>query len=65
MMASEDFNLGKLVGEHLALITERQRIKQLIEDLVISSFDPNTEETTLIEMDWTPLFDQIDNPEED
>jgi hypothetical protein len=64
-MASEDFNLGKLVGEHLALMTERQRIKQLIEDLVISSFDPKTEETTLIEMDWTPLFDQIDNPEED
>ena len=64
-MASEDFHLGKLVGEHLALMTERQRIKQLIEDLVISSFDPNTEETTLIEMDWTPLFDQIDNPEED
>ena len=64
-MTNEDFNLGKLVGEHLALITERQRIKQLIEDLVISSFDPNTEETTLIEMDWTPLFDQIDNPEED
>jgi hypothetical protein len=64
-LTNEDFNLGKLVGEHLALITERQRIKQLIEDLVISSFDPNTEETTLIEMDWTPLFDQIDNPEED
>jgi hypothetical protein len=64
-LTNEDFNLGKLVGEHLALITERQRIKQLIEDLVISSVDPNTEETTLIEMDWTPLFDQIDNPEED
>jgi hypothetical protein len=64
-LTNEDFNLGKLVGEHLALITERQRIKQLIEDLVISSVDPNTEEATLIEMDWTPLFDQIDNPEED
>lgn len=64
-MTSEDFNLGKLVGEHLALITERQRIKQLIEDLVLTSVDPLTEETQLIEMDWGPLFDQIDNPEED
>lgn len=64
-MTSEDFNLGKLVGEHLALITERQRIKQLIEDLVLTSVDPLTEETQLIEMDWGPLFDQIDNPEGD
>jgi hypothetical protein len=65
MSRDEQFNLGKLVGEHLALITERQRIKELIQNLELTSVDPETQEVTRIEMDWSPLFDQIDNPEED
>lgn len=61
----EQFHLGKLVGEHLAIITERQRIIGLIEALTLTSVDPVTQETHEIEMDWGPLFDQINNPEED
>jgi hypothetical protein len=61
----DQFHLGKLVGEHLAIITERQRIIGLIEALSLTSVDPVTQEVQEIEMDWAPLFDQINNPEED
>lgn len=61
----DQFHLGKLVGEHLAIITERQRIIGLIEALSLTSVDPITQEVQEIEMDWSPLFDQINNPEED
>jgi hypothetical protein len=49
----------------LAIITERQRIIELIEALTLTSIDPVTQEVQDIEMDWGPLFDQINNPEED
>lgn len=64
-LTNDQFNLGKLVGEHLALITERKRIIELIENLQLTTIDPVTQEVQEIEMDWGPLFDQINNPEEE
>jgi hypothetical protein len=62
---SEQFQLGKMVGEAMATIRERERIAELIRTLQLTTIDPVTQEVTKVDMDWGPLFDQIHEPEDE
>jgi hypothetical protein len=56
---SEDFNLGKMVGEAMGRIDEQERIIGLIEDTELTFIDPLDNKVKRIDMDWTELFEQI------
>jgi hypothetical protein len=61
---TEQFHLGKMVGETMGRLSERIRITKLIENLELTTVNPVTQEVSLVEMDWGTLFDEINNPEE-
>jgi hypothetical protein len=53
---SEQFHLGKMVGETLGRISEQERICALLELVEISYIDEETGETVTIAPDFTDIF---------
>lgn len=56
---SDEFNLGKQLGEVIGAVRTQERIIGLIEDLELTYIDPDSEEVKVIDMDWGDLFEQI------
>lgn len=56
---SDEFHLGKMVGETLGRISEQERIIAMLEQVEISFFDEENDMTQKITPDWTDLFSQI------
>jgi hypothetical protein len=56
---SDEFHLGKMVGETLGRISEQERIIALLEEVEISFFDDERDQIQTLNPDWTDLFKQI------
>lgn len=56
---SEDFHLGKMVGEVMGRIAEQERISDLLDDIQVSIYDEKTQQIKFIEMDWSDLKREI------
>jgi hypothetical protein len=56
---SDEFHLGKMVGETLGRISEQERIIALLEEVEISFFDDERDQIQTLNPDWTDLFRQI------
>lgn len=56
---SDEFHLGKMVGETLGRISEQERIIAMLEEVEISFFDDENDMIQRVQPDWTDLFRQI------
>ncbi len=56
---SDEFHLGKMVGETLGRISEQERIIAMLEEVEISFFDDENDMIQRVQPDWTDLFKQI------
>jgi hypothetical protein len=56
---SDEFHLGKMVGETLGRISEQERIIAMLEEVEISFFDDENDTIQRVQPDWTDLFRQI------
>lgn len=56
---SDEFHLGKMVGETMGRISEQERIIALLEEVEISFFDDERDRIQTLQPDWTDLFRQI------
>lgn len=56
---SDEFHLGKMVGETLGRISEQERIIAILEEVEISFFDDDKDALQTLQPDWTDLFRQI------
>lgn len=56
---SDEFHLGKMVGETLGRISEQERIIALLEEVEISFFDNEKDQIQTLQPDWSDLFRQI------
>lgn len=56
---SDEFHLGKMVGETLGRISEQERIIAMLEEVEISFFDEENDTIQKVQPDWTDLFRQI------
>ena len=56
---SDEFHLGKMVGETLGRISEQERIIALLAEVEISFFDEEKDKFQTLQPDWTDLFRQI------
>jgi len=56
---SDEFHLGKMVGETMGRISEQERIIALLEEVEISFFDNDKDQVQTLQPDWTDLFRQI------
>jgi len=56
---SDEFHLGKMVGETLGRISEQERIIALLQEVEISFFDDEKDSMQTLQPDWTDLFRQI------
>lgn len=56
---SDEFHLGKMVGETLGRISEQERIIAMLEEVEITFFDEDTDSIQRVQPDWTKLFSQI------
>ena len=56
---SDEFHLGKMVGETLGRISEQERIIALLEEIEISFFDNEKDQIQTLQPDWSDLFRQI------
>jgi hypothetical protein len=56
---SDEFHLGKMVGETLGRISEQERIIALLEEVEISFFDDEKDQIQTLQPDWSDLFRQI------
>jgi hypothetical protein len=61
---SEEWELGRQVGILEGRIREQERIITMIENLQLTTLNPQTQESQLIEMDWGSLFEEIRGGEE-
>jgi hypothetical protein len=56
---SDEFHLGKMVGETLGRISEQERIIAMLEEVEITFFDEENDTIQKVQPDWTDLFRQI------
>jgi hypothetical protein len=61
---SQEFEVGRQVGIIEGRVREQERIIAMIENLQLSTLNPETQESQLIEMDWGSLFEEIRGGEE-
>ena len=56
---SDEFHLGKMVGETLGRISEQERIIAMLQEVEISFFDDEKDTIQRVQPDWTDLFSEI------
>lgn len=56
---SQEFEVGRQVGIIEGKVREQERIIAMIENLQLTTIDPHTQESRIIEMDWGSLFEEI------
>jgi hypothetical protein len=65
MQDSNEFDLGKMVGETMGRIAEQERIIKLIEEMDVTITDLEDEPVEIIKVDFSGLFEQIRGHGED
>lgn len=65
MQDSNEFDLGKMVGETMGRIAEQERIIKLIEEMDVTITDLEDEPVDVIKVDFSGLFEQIRGHGED
>ena len=53
---SEQFHLGKMVGETLGRISEQERIVALLEQIEVTYYDDELDRVVLLTPDFTDIF---------
>lgn len=56
---SDEFHLGKMVGETMGRISEQERIIAILQEVEISFYDSDKDALQTLQPDWTNLFKQI------
>lgn len=59
MQESDDFHLGKMVGETMGRVAEQERIIKLIEEMEVTITDLDDEPVDIIKLDFSGLYEQI------
>jgi hypothetical protein len=62
---SPEFEVGREIGIIQGRVREQERIIKLIESLELTTIDPVTQESKVVDMEWGTLFEDIRNPGDD